>query len=156
MQDFSFSELRFQKDVSFSTPLTCRLYNLSESVSCWLLLFMLYYLYFLFFHSQRSNTCNTPEWSRWWLPDSDREITEYIKDKRTTCMAWTLSVTCFYHVKGARHEKQNDSLSLRTQVCKQLYTLRLEGREKFIITWVFCFPVAQLPVLPIAHYTVWP
>lgn len=45
-------------------------------------------------------------------------------------------------------------------LCMQAYKLLhrpcLEREENFIITWILCFPLAQLPVFPIDYYTLQP
>lgn len=42
------------------------------------------------------------------------------------------------------------------QVYKLLHRPCLEREENFIITWILCFPLAQLPVFPIDYYTLQP
>lgn len=100
-----------------------------------------------------TTTCNAVQLFSFLLPDHGRGRAEHTEDMRWCVWLefplWKALCICVVGMTKAQS-------ILCMQVYKLLHRPCLEREENFIITWILCFPLAQLPVFPIDYSTLQP
>lgn len=119
-------------------------------VSCWLLLSVFFYLA-LFPQSQlRVMQCSCS--ASYYQTMAEEEL--------NTLKIWGWCVWLEFPLWKALCICVVGMTKAQSILCMQVYKLLhrpcLEREENFIITWILCFPLAQLPVFPIDYYTLQP